>query len=678
MVYDATRSKLNASLWAPNFGLPTVDSLLRGINETAWMGDLDIGEMFLNFCLHPTLQPYCGIDLRPYFAEEVSGKETLWERWVRCMMGMKNSPYVCIKGLLLALEWIKGDHWDVRNPFHWDTIQLNLPGDPEYNPRRPRLEKVAKATGKLAAVIVSYVDDMRTAGFSSEECWHIMHAVASRASYLGIQVAARKTRPPAKQPGPWSGAMVVADEHGVAVRAMQDKWDKIKEQVLHISQVVDSGQHLDLKMLESVRGSLVYLQRTYPAITPYVKGFHLTIDSWRHDRNSEGWRITGKQPPAEPSTPPAFAQPVPRLRDDLQALTALFGLPVPPLRYVRSTLIREARYGFADASGSGFGCSFSEGRDISYSHGVWTETDGLHSSNYRELSNLVDSLEAGVQNGQLRFSEVFVFTDNSTSESVFWKGHSPSRKLNDLALRLRLLEMRGDIRIHMIHVPGSRMIAQGTDGLSRGDLTEGVMAGDSMLSHVPLRFSALDRQPQLVHWLRSWVPSPNITVLSVQDWFTTGHGIGGWEVHGGLRQPIELPTQWFVWSPAPALADVMLDELEEARHKRKQHNHIVVIPRLMTYAWRKRLRKICDLVFELPPGARAHWPLPEHEPLVVGLTLRFSASSPWQVKRATDVLALERTLREVWRDPDRDERIVLHEFCLSPERMDGLLSGVVR
>jgi len=149
------------------------------------------------------------------------------------MMGMKNSPYVCIKGLLLALEWIKGDHWDVRNPFHWDTIQLNLPGDPEYNPRRPRLEKVAKATGKLAAVIVSYVDDMRTAGFSSEECWHIMHAVASRASYLGIQVAARKTRPPAKQPGPWSGAMVVADEHGVAVRAMQDKWDKIKEQVLH-------------------------------------------------------------------------------------------------------------------------------------------------------------------------------------------------------------------------------------------------------------------------------------------------------------------------------------------------------------------------------------------------------------------------------------------------------------
>jgi hypothetical protein len=80
MVYDATRSNQNASLWAPNFGLPTVDSLLQGVNEGTWIGDLDIGEMFLNFCLHPKLQKLCGVDLRPYFAEEIPGKGTLWER----------------------------------------------------------------------------------------------------------------------------------------------------------------------------------------------------------------------------------------------------------------------------------------------------------------------------------------------------------------------------------------------------------------------------------------------------------------------------------------------------------------------------------------------------------------------------------------------------------------------
>jgi hypothetical protein len=290
--------------------------------------------------------------------------------------------------------------------------------------------------------------------------------------------------------------------------------------------------------------------------------------------------------------------------------------------------------------------------------------DSQNLSNYRELSNLVESLEMGLQTSQLKHSEVWIFTDNSTLEAVFWKGHSASCKLNDLAFRLRHLEMHGDIRIHMIHVPGTRMIAQGTDGLSRGDLTEGVMAGASMLTYIPLRLSALDRQPKLIEWLHSWVPCSSITPLTVTNWYTTGHGISGWApTSGSIRHPIELPPQWFLWSPAPALADAMMDELDLSRHKRKQHSHIIILPRLMTYAWQKRLRKICDFVFELPQGARAVWPSTEHEPLIVGLTLRFSSSSPWQVKRATDVLALERTMREVWRYPDRDEGLFCTNFA---------------
>ncbi len=113
MVYDATRSRLNDSLWAPGFGLPIVDSLTRGIDEQTWMGDLDIGEMFLNFCLHPELQPYAGVDLRPFG----SGGATLWERWTRCLMGLKSSPYFCIKGLLIALEFVRGNRDRPSNPF---------------------------------------------------------------------------------------------------------------------------------------------------------------------------------------------------------------------------------------------------------------------------------------------------------------------------------------------------------------------------------------------------------------------------------------------------------------------------------------------------------------------------------------------------------------------------------
>ena len=101
------------------------------------MGDLDIGEMFLNFCLHPDIQPYCGVDFKPYFMSEVGPTKTLWERWVRCMMGLKSSPYFCIKAILIALEFIRGDRRCPTNPFQWERTEVNLPGDDHYIPAAP-------------------------------------------------------------------------------------------------------------------------------------------------------------------------------------------------------------------------------------------------------------------------------------------------------------------------------------------------------------------------------------------------------------------------------------------------------------------------------------------------------------------------------------------------------------
>jgi hypothetical protein len=294
MVYDATRSGLNHCLWAPGFGLPTVDSLVRGVEEGTWMGDLDIGEMFLNFCLHPDIQPYAGVDLRPYFGKSGRKGRTLWERWVRCLMGLKSSPYICIKGLLLALEIVRGDHTSPENPFFWDQVQLNLPGMPHYDPQKPKLSRLAGQ--QLVAVIFTYVDDMRATGCGEEKCWQVMHTVATRLCFLGIQFAARKTRPPSRSPGPWAGAMVVTDAHGVGVKATQSKWDKTRQLLEQTLQWIDSREPICRKSLESIRGSLVYLQRTYPSITPYVKGYHLTIDAWRENRDAEGWKIPHARP----------------------------------------------------------------------------------------------------------------------------------------------------------------------------------------------------------------------------------------------------------------------------------------------------------------------------------------------------------------------------------------------
>jgi hypothetical protein len=323
---------LNASLWAPNFPLPTVENHVKGVLEHSWMGDLDITEMFLNFCLHEEVQSLCGVDLRGYFPEEATQGKTLWERWVRCMMGLKTSPYVTIKGLLIALEVAQGNPLEDGNPMGWKQVKLNLPGSPKYDPSYPRIWRYKKESSTIAPLLLSYVDDLRVTGESREQCWSTMHRVCTRLSYLGIQMALRKFRPPSQDPGAWAGSLVSTNGNGVAVRNSQDKWTEIQQIIRDLRQKVENQEPLNLKELQSVRGTITYEERTYPMIMPYLKGFHLTIDSWQPGRDPDGWlrRYTGEislsdeeQSESEEDGEGTFTNAsetvkgVPRFRDDL-------------------------------------------------------------------------------------------------------------------------------------------------------------------------------------------------------------------------------------------------------------------------------------------------------------------------------------------------------------------------
>ena len=63
MVFDATKCELNAALWTPNFFLATIESVMMNADAETWMGDLDLGEMFLNLWLDEQLRPYAGVDV---------------------------------------------------------------------------------------------------------------------------------------------------------------------------------------------------------------------------------------------------------------------------------------------------------------------------------------------------------------------------------------------------------------------------------------------------------------------------------------------------------------------------------------------------------------------------------------------------------------------------------------
>ena len=81
LVFDGTKSGLNSKLWAPSFCLPTVESLLPMLEPGTWQSDIDVGEQFYNYMLDPSIQPFCGIDLNPYFGSGNQQQHLSWMRW---------------------------------------------------------------------------------------------------------------------------------------------------------------------------------------------------------------------------------------------------------------------------------------------------------------------------------------------------------------------------------------------------------------------------------------------------------------------------------------------------------------------------------------------------------------------------------------------------------------------
>ncbi|KAL7573105.1 hypothetical protein ACA910_018786 [Epithemia clementina (nom. ined.)] len=180
-----------------------------------------------------------------------------------------------------------------------------------------------------------------------------------------------------------------------------------------------------------------------------------------------------------------------RMAFDVEALEAFTTAAIPPERLLRpSKTGSKPSYIFADASGAGFGSSdwTPLEKDLAVVYGSWpTSYKSCTSSNFRALKNIVDKIERLDEEGWLlENTEVFVFTDNQHAESAFYRGTAKSPEVLRLMFCLHRILIRGYSFIHIIlWIAGKRMIDQGTDGLSRSDLTSGVMRGQDMLSFVP-------------------------------------------------------------------------------------------------------------------------------------------------------------------------------------------------
>ena len=110
-------------------------------------------------------------------------------------------------------------------------------------------------------------------------------------NHLGEQDASRKRRGCSTKSGAWIGALFRADKNSIGIVTSQDKWDKAKRIIDKWIPLVSFNSAVDRKDMERDRGFLVHLSMIYPCLTPYLKGFHLSLESWRPDRDQHGWKL---------------------------------------------------------------------------------------------------------------------------------------------------------------------------------------------------------------------------------------------------------------------------------------------------------------------------------------------------------------------------------------------------
>jgi hypothetical protein len=201
--------------------------------------------------------------------------------WTRNAMGLRSSPYLSVQSVTRIKRSFLGDSSDRKNPFHWVTVALNLPGSEEYNPAVPWITK-RRYDNSIAVDLHIYIDDGRITGQSKELVWKAGSRVTKLCSYYGLQDAPRKLRDPSQTPGAWAGS-VVATEGGIVTKFVTaERWCKTQRSIRWIASKLgiagddwsvglpadeDGGKvpkgMIPHKQAERIRGFLIYVSRTY-------------------------------------------------------------------------------------------------------------------------------------------------------------------------------------------------------------------------------------------------------------------------------------------------------------------------------------------------------------------------------------------------------------------------------
>ena len=270
---------------------------------------------------------------------------------------------------------------------------------------------------------------------------------------------------------------------------------------------------------------------------------------------------------------------------------------------------------FGDGSGTGTGgtlealCHDSDSLpELEPWMGVWAPHVHVFDSNWKEARTLLWTLERlykSPNRDRVRGVILFYFTDNLVTYFVVQNGSSASPELHHLVRALKRMEILLGCRVEVIHVPGTLMIVQGTDGLSRG---LAMAQTRHPISSLTIASSVLDAVPftlSLGHWL--------LCQAGLPWWYSYNHF--GTSTRWAFDS---IFGQLSIWTPSPETARQALRSfLDIWVEGATTTSAIFVIPRVMQRDWGFLSKHVHEISLVYPQDLPDSCSFVSHVPFVV-------------------------------------------------------------
>ena len=101
-VWSHTETGVNPSIYVPRMFLPSPSSMHRRLPPGGWIGDIDSGEMFNNFMMHPSERMLSGVIISKELQMKLKCPEIMW--WDRLLFGWRPAPLFASRMFMRAIE----------------------------------------------------------------------------------------------------------------------------------------------------------------------------------------------------------------------------------------------------------------------------------------------------------------------------------------------------------------------------------------------------------------------------------------------------------------------------------------------------------------------------------------------------------------------------------------------